>query len=428
MATYNRGRHILPSIRSVEQQSLSELELIVVGDHCTDDTAEIVQTHPFRKVRWLNLEARCGSQSFPNNAGIAAARGEFIAYIGHDDIWAPDHLQSLLGVFLADPATGIAVSGAIFHFPNGMAGSQVTGLFDSDEAKFTHFFPPSSFAHRKELTAAIGPWRAPGEIRPPVDAELLLRAAEAGTRFASTGRVTVHKFAAGHRYLSYVRHESHEQAAMLERMARPDFDREVADIVEAAKSGGSHMVVVYRDFSGLEPGQLARENRWRKGVERPPLLPLGKARKIEQRDEPCALDWDDEPEDGIRWHLRNPRPRFLIPFTTDRTVKLSILLAHSDKGALRSLALKCNGVPLAMRVGEPRQLEAIWVATATAKTRLLKDDYTILEFDLAEEQTTRPGRRGLGIGDISLEARRRFGWRDALAAFFGHSRRSRSAA
>lgn len=149
MATYNRGRHILPSIRSVERQTVQDFELIVAGDHCTDDTADIVAACGAGRIRWLNLDERAGSQSFPNNAAIAAARGTFIAYIGHDDIWAPDHLAALLDLFRRDPAPGIAVSGAIFHLPGGMPGSQVTGLFDADDAKFTHFFPPSSFAMRE---------------------------------------------------------------------------------------------------------------------------------------------------------------------------------------------------------------------------------------------------------------------------------------
>ena len=42
MATYGRGRHILPSVRSVLGQSLAEFELLVVGDACTDETAAVV--------------------------------------------------------------------------------------------------------------------------------------------------------------------------------------------------------------------------------------------------------------------------------------------------------------------------------------------------------------------------------------------------
>lgn len=402
MATYNRGRHILPSIRSVERQTFRNFELVVVGDDCTDETADVVRELGSEKIRWLNLDPRGGSQSFPNNAGIDAARGAFIAYIGHDDIWAPGHLEALLDLFAKDPALGIGVSGAIFHLPNDMPGSQVTGLFDDDEAKFTHFFPPSSFAHRKELTRTIGAWRSPLETRPPVDVEFLVRAANAGLRFASTGRITVHKFAAGHRYLSYVRHESHEQEAILQKMRRPGFDDDVAAIVDAARSAGSFMAVRYRDFSALEPGQLARENAVRKGMTLPPLQPVGSGHTIEQRPALCALDWRDLPEDGIRWANGNPRPRFLIPFTSDRPARLSILLTHADKDALRTLALTCNGAPLVVHLGKPVRAREGRQATASATVRLMRDDYSILEFGLCERQVTTPGHRGIGIGPIGV--------------------------
>ncbi len=44
----------------------------------------------------------------------------------------------------------------------------------------------------------------PQDVRAPVDGDFLLRAAQADLTFASTGKITVHKFAAGHRYLSYL--------------------------------------------------------------------------------------------------------------------------------------------------------------------------------------------------------------------------------
>ncbi|MBB6467808.1 hypothetical protein HNQ96_003691 [Aminobacter lissarensis] len=52
-----------------------------------------------------------------------------------------------------------------------------------------HFFPPSSFGHRRDVTDRIGPWLDPYKIVPPVDAEFQLRAANAGIAFASTQEI-----------------------------------------------------------------------------------------------------------------------------------------------------------------------------------------------------------------------------------------------
>ena len=45
MAVYNRSRHIVPTIKSVLQQSFADFELIMVGDCCTDDTAAVERSN-----------------------------------------------------------------------------------------------------------------------------------------------------------------------------------------------------------------------------------------------------------------------------------------------------------------------------------------------------------------------------------------------
>ena len=248
MATYNRGRHILPSIQSVLRQTCQDFELLVVGDCCTDDTADVVRALASPQIRWLNLPERGGSQSFPNNAGIELSRGQYIAYLGHDDIWAPDHLQALADLFGRDPQPDFAVSGAIFHGPRASNFRLVTGIFSNEDAALTHFFPPSSFGHRRDVTDRIGKWRNPKEIAPPVDADFLLRAARSGMNFVSTQRITVQKFAAGHRYLSYLSHTSDEQERMVRRMQRAGYEGYLASELAKAKAANAFMTV---DLSGL---------------------------------------------------------------------------------------------------------------------------------------------------------------------------------
>jgi glycosyltransferase involved in cell wall biosynthesis len=403
MATYNRGRHVLPSIQSVMQQSFQDFELLIVGDQCTDDTEAVISPFLSEKVRWSNQSEHSCSQSSPNNAGIELAKGANIAYIGHDDIWSKDHLASLMALFTAETGLHFAISGAIYHMPPGVERPQVTGIFDDQSAKFSHFFPPSSFAHRRDVIAKTGGWRDPAEIKPPVDAELLLRAAHAGFRFASTKKITVHKFAAGHRYLSGLRHTSHEQEDMLRRMREPDFDKYIENLVDRSREVGSYMVVRYFDFEQYEPGQLARENAARKGALRPPLRPLKFREVVPQESFALAWDWNERLPEGLRWVGLNPRPKLLLPFTADKPAAVQLIVAHERAEALERLTLSGGGSVFSASIGPAFRVADHWEAVASFKVELASNDYTILELHLEGPQIAKPEVRGIGIGEISID-------------------------
>ena len=408
MATYGRGRHIRPSVQSVLAQRFDGYELIVVGDACTDETEAVVAEFP--EVRWINLVERCGSQSAPNNAGIAAARGGVIAYIGHDDIWDPGHLAALARVLRGGDAPDFAVSGLILHMQNGMPGSEVMGLFADGMESGRFVFPPSCVSHRKAVCDRIGLWREPMEIRAPVDEDFMLRAVAAGMRFASTGVVTVHKFSSAQRYLSYVRQSSAEQEAMLADIVAMGHADRVALVVAEARRQGKFMQLYSRNYEAREPGELARENAARRGLQRVPLLLLGKGRTLRQRHEFCALDWQDRPVFGIRRHHSNPRPRVLVPVVADGWAKLTIRVVHPDRSAMTPLELLCNEVPVtALPTGLRRSLWG-WTAQYRAVIRLLPDQPTVLELLLTQAQLRKvgvgTGLVGFGIGKLSLRPTR----------------------
>lgn len=396
MATYGRGRHILPSVRSILQQRFADLEVIVAGDACSDDTAQAVASLADPRLRWLNLERRVGSQSGPNNAGIAAARGRVIAYLGHDDIWEPDHLQRLAACYQADPSPDFVMSGAVLHPPHDLPGCEVMGLFPDGTDTRRHFFPPSAFSHLATVVDQIGPWRGPDEIRSQVDYDFLTRAADAGLRFTATGVITVHKFSAAQRYLSYVRQSSDEQEAMLARIAAPGHADWVAAKLAEAKASGRFMLPARTDFDRLAPGQLARLGAERKGARVEPSRPLGVGAVVRHRDEPGALDWRAAPVMGFRVNAQSPCPRLLVPLTGTRA-RLRFLAAHPQPGALGPLQLTCNGQAVTARPGWLR----LYLARYTVDIDLLPDAPTLLEFQLAAAQRAGPEGR-IAIGPLHL--------------------------
>lgn len=212
IATYNWSTVLPYSVGSVLAQTFSDFELLVVGDGCTDDSESVVRAIGDRRVRWINI-ARTGHQFGPNNEGLRQARGEFIAYLGHDDLWLPHRLQS--GVAALDAGADLAHSLLLLVPPQG-------------EPKISTPPPalaPSAVMHRRRVTEEIGGWRDFRELRVPPDFDLWLRAAAAGFRFQFVPRLTGVKFSAGARRNVYGERPSHEQAAWSARIRNePDFE------------------------------------------------------------------------------------------------------------------------------------------------------------------------------------------------------------
>jgi glycosyltransferase involved in cell wall biosynthesis len=87
---YNASEYIQETISSVLNQSFQDFEVIVVDDGSTDGTVEMVEKFHdhIQLIRRSN-----GGAAKARNAGIEAARGEWIAFIDADDIWMPDKLE-----------------------------------------------------------------------------------------------------------------------------------------------------------------------------------------------------------------------------------------------------------------------------------------------------------------------------------------------
>ena len=103
--TYNRA-HVLPrAIESVLKQTYTELELIVVDDASTDDTAAVMTAITDPRVRYVRKEH--GGAAAARNRGIAEAKGEFIAFQDSDDVWHSDKLEKQLAYLQAERADAV---------------------------------------------------------------------------------------------------------------------------------------------------------------------------------------------------------------------------------------------------------------------------------------------------------------------------------
>jgi glycosyltransferase involved in cell wall biosynthesis len=211
---------VLPySIGSVLDQTFADFEVLVIGDGCTDDSEQVVRGIVDPRVRWINLPRRTGHQSTPNNRGLAEARGEFIAYLGHDDLWLPHHLASLVQAL--ESSGGAMAHSLMIWVPEGADA----GLPLLPASQVKHFGWPSCTMHRRDLTERIGGWRDHRTLDMPPDGDLWQRAYAAGHRFTFVPRLSVIKFPASVRANVYRIRPCHEQAAWLAQIrSDPDFE------------------------------------------------------------------------------------------------------------------------------------------------------------------------------------------------------------
>ena len=90
--THNRKELLRYALMSALRQEGVALEVIVVDDGSSDGTAEMLAALTDRRVRVVHHETAQGV-SAARNRGIEEARGEWIAFLDDDDLWAPDKLR-----------------------------------------------------------------------------------------------------------------------------------------------------------------------------------------------------------------------------------------------------------------------------------------------------------------------------------------------
>jgi hypothetical protein len=284
IATYNWSGALRHAIESVRWQTVQDVEVLVIGDACTDDSGEVVAALGDPRLRWHNRAVNSGSQSMPNNDGLERARGRYVAYLGHDDLWWPTHLATLVET-IERTGADLAHALTVLLGPPGSDARIVAGVPPDDGSERPLFVPPSSMLHRRDLIERIGPWRDHRTLTLAPDREFQQRAWEHRRRFASSGHLTVFKFPASWRPNSYRERRSDEQAEYGRRMREePDFlERELLAIVRAYAARTTRA-----DLSAPEdprPGWSIQITRWIRGLEQgPPPAGVEELFRLQRRE------------------------------------------------------------------------------------------------------------------------------------------------
>jgi len=158
--TYNYDRFLREAIDSVLAQTYAAHEIIVIDDGSTDDTPRILAEYGdrIRVIRQQNLGV-----SAARNAGIAAACGEWVAFLDSDDVWRPRKLECDAARIAADPGLGMVHCGAeqfdntgrtLFVFLGGLEGWIAPDLLRLDREVIAA--PGSGLTVRKTAAEEVG--------------------------------------------------------------------------------------------------------------------------------------------------------------------------------------------------------------------------------------------------------------------------------
>ena len=118
--THNRGHLIGRALASVQSQTFTDWECLVVDDASEDDTRGVVEGFGTSRIRYLRHEENQGGAA-ARNTGIDSSVGKFVAFLDSDDRWEPTVLENQLERFRTSdlPDVGMVYVGATGIYPEG---------------------------------------------------------------------------------------------------------------------------------------------------------------------------------------------------------------------------------------------------------------------------------------------------------------------
>ncbi len=156
---YNAERTILETIESVQQQTFSDFELIVINDGSNDKTLELLNSLTDERLRIFSCEN--AGVGVARNRGISHATGKFIAFLDADDLWTPDKLELQLATLQQHPKAGVAYSWTSYVDEQGNFLSADKPIFFKGNV-YTHLLANNFLASgsnpliRREAVESIG--------------------------------------------------------------------------------------------------------------------------------------------------------------------------------------------------------------------------------------------------------------------------------
>lgn len=191
MPAYNSAAYIRQTVESVQKQTFTQWELIIIDDGSTDNSLEIIRqiAESDPRVRYASQEN--GRQGKARNHGLKLAQSQLIAFLDADDLWLPSKLQlqvDALGQHKAD----LLFSDGFICLNNEMEREDCRfethkGWLEGEAALRAFFesnqIPVSTVLCKREILDSVGCFDEQRDIQNCEDYDLWIRLIEKGYRF-----------------------------------------------------------------------------------------------------------------------------------------------------------------------------------------------------------------------------------------------------
>ena len=176
---YNYGKYLQGCIESVLSQTYQDFEIIVVNDGSTDNTDEVMRGFlSIEKIHYI--KQKNGGQANAKNIGIRNSKGEYIAFLDADDLWARTKLEKEIPLF-SDSQVGVVYSRSRYINEEGKEISfELSGKYlrprkgrVTEYLIIDNFVPFSSSVVRRQCFAKFGGFDE--SLKMSIDWDLWLR-------------------------------------------------------------------------------------------------------------------------------------------------------------------------------------------------------------------------------------------------------------
>lgn len=162
---YNCEAYLAEAVGSVLAQTYRPLEIVIVDDGSTDRSAEVARSFDDKSIRYCYQEnAGIGAA---RNKGIELARGEYFAFLDHDDTWTPDKLSLQMACFEEDPEMEM-VFGQVTEFHQSPLGGPTHARAGAEGQAFAGFVA-GTLLIKRESFFKVGPFETQWRLGEFVD-------------------------------------------------------------------------------------------------------------------------------------------------------------------------------------------------------------------------------------------------------------------